>query len=51
MSAAEWWRAADGDGYTSGITRADPWDITRKHTARDWVQSGEEPNMAAALAR
>ena len=51
VSAAEWWRAADGDGYTSGITRADPWDITRKHTARDWVQSGEEPNMAAALAR
>lgn len=43
--------AAGGYAYTSDITRADPADITRKHTARDWVQSGEEPNMAAALAR
>ena len=49
--SAEWWRAKDGDGYTSDITRADPWDITRKHTAREWVLSGEEPDMVAALAR
>ncbi|UZT28733.1 DNA polymerase I [Nocardia phage NS-I] len=49
--SAEWWRSADGDGYTSDITRADPWDITRKHTAREWVLSGEEPDMVAALAR
>ena len=49
--SAEWWRAKDGDGYTSDITRADPWDITRKHTAREWVLSGDEPDMVAALAR
>ena len=38
-------------GYTSDITRADPWDITRKQTAREWVAAGEEPDMVAALAR
>ena len=43
--------AATTGGYTSDITRADPWDITRKHTAREWVLSGEEPDMVAALAR
>ena len=48
---AEWWRTKDGDGYTSNIDYADPWDITRKHTAREWVLSGDEPDMVAALAR
>lgn len=49
--SAEWWRAKDGDGYTSNIDYADPWDITRKSTARAWVAAGEEPDMVAALAR
>ena len=43
--------AAGGYAYTSDITRADPADITRKHTAHAWVQSGEEADLAAALAR
>ena len=43
--SAEWWRSADGDGYTSNIAHADPWDITRKSTARAWVAAGEEPDM------
>ena len=50
-TVAEWWRSADGDGYTSNIAHADPWDITRKSTARAWVAAGEEPDMVAALAR
>ena len=50
-TVAEWWRSADGDGYTSNIDYADPWDITRKSTARAWVAAGEEPDMVAALAR
>ena len=49
--SAEWWRAKDGDGYTSNIDYADPWDITRKQTAREWVATGQEPDMVAALAR
>ena len=49
--SAEWWRAKDGDGYTSNIDYADPWDITRKSTAREWVATGQEPDMVAALAR
>lgn len=49
--SAEWWSAKDGDGYTSNIDYADPWDITRKQTAREWVAAGEEPDMVAALAR
>lgn len=48
---AEWWRTKDGDGYTSNIDYADPWDITRKQTAREWVATGQEPDMVAALAR
>lgn len=40
---AEWWRTKDGDGYTSNIDYAVPWDITRKQTAREWVATGQEP--------
>ena len=50
-----WYRAlndaAGGAGYTSNIDMADPRDITRKHTAREWVITGEGPDMVAALAR
>lgn len=50
---ALWYRAtndaAGGAGYTSNIDMADPADVRRKHTARDWVRSGRCADLQAAL--
>lgn len=44
-----WYRAKDGDGYTSDVNRADPSDVKVKHAARDLVESGEAADLQAAL--
>ncbi|UAJ15473.1 DNA polymerase I [Gordonia phage Puppers] len=44
-----WYRAKDGDGYTSRLDHADPADVAVKHAARDLVESGQAPDLQAAL--
>ncbi|QLF84025.1 DNA polymerase I [Gordonia phage Upyo] len=45
-----WYASAESIGYTTNLADADPWDVTRKHTAADWVLAGEAPDMTEALA-